>query len=406
MKKNIFFLIFTVLIISCDNEYETVHKFSRPYEVSKEYSIYLDARNILTNIQVRPATNPESPFKIVSTDKYLFIGEMMKGVHVYEKTDSRHVNPLCFIECKYIKAFDVMDDYLYCNNFIDLLVVDIKNPLSARILHREERYFNRYYNSNWNMLEKSVSETSHDRVYQIASKTIFLSGIETDEDPAPDFSEYDQLYEDIIVDEIPDTLKVDKPHVGFTGISGVMNTFGYYSLAFCSYSQSGFHSTQSLIWNTEFNYNYPAIKLHSENEILFILSENNFYYYDYNGNQIQAKSSYISSQIIDASYMTSQKTFWFLSAQGISGELKENGQYTPTSMNIPGAEAITCVNNYIFTLGARLEIHRAPSLELVKKYPDISGSCMLKEGETLITAGKKGVLLYDISDLNNIKLIP
>jgi len=240
MKKNIFFLIITVLLISCDNEFETVHKFSRPYEVSKEYPIYLDASNILTNIQVRPAVTPEKPFKIVSTDKYLFIGEMMKGVHVYEKTDSRHVNPLCFIECKYLKAFDVIDDYLYCNNFIDLLVVDIKNPLSARILHREERYFNRYFYSNWNMSEKNVSSSSDNRLYQIATKTIYLSGIETDAGPAPDFSEYDKLYEDIIVDEIPDTLKVDKPHVGFTGISGVMNTFGYYSLAFCSYSQSGF----------------------------------------------------------------------------------------------------------------------------------------------------------------------
>jgi len=405
--KNIFLtLILAVLIVSCENESETVRKYSKPYYLTRDYPVYLDASDILTDIQVKPVVNPETAFKIVSTDEYIFVGEMMKGVHVYEKTDAQHVNPLCFIECKFLKAFDVMDHNLYCNNFIDLLVIDVENPLQAKILHRETEYFNRYYHHDWNMVSINVSTRSDARLYEIARKTVILTGVETDADP-PDFSEYDRLYGNIVVKEIPDTLKVDKPYVGFTRISDLMYTFGFDFLAFCSYNSSGFQLTQSVLGNMASISYYPAFKLHCEDGVLFALGNNYVHYFDYHNIQSQANTlNYWNGPLTDASYMDSQKTFWLLSENRISGGFTVDGQSISKSVNIPWVAAITCVGGHIITLGNGLEVYSAPSLGIVKKYPGISGSCMLKEGSTLITAGKQGVTFYDISNLNDIQLIP
>jgi len=399
-------LMLAVLITSCENEYETIHKYSRPYYLIKDYPIYLDPSNILTDIQVKPSVNPEEPFKIVSTDGYIFVGEMMKGIHVYEKTDTQHANPLCFIECKFMKAFDVINDHLYCNNFVDLLVIDVKNPMQAKILHREGGYFNRYYDYNMNMPTIYSSTKPDLTLYEIANKSVELSGVETDANPAPGFSEYDQLYGEIVVDAIPDTLTVDKPYAGFVEIGGMMHTFGYNSLALCDYGPKGFQSAQSVVTYPNNNTN-TTLKLLYENEMLFILNDNCIYYYDYNNTQIQTIFyHYYLNSIIDASYMKSQKTFWFLSNNGIVGRLTTDDQYFyPASVNINGVNTITSVGDYLITLGSRLEIYSAPSLDVVKRYPDISGLCMLKEDNTLITVDKQGLFFYDISDLNDIKLI-
>jgi hypothetical protein len=403
MKYIFKLLILLVLVTSCDNEFETIHTYSKQYNLSKDYPIFLDVSNILTNIQVKPSVNPEATFKIASTDKYLFIGEMMKGIHVYEKTDAGHADPLCFIECKHLKAFDLTDDHLYCNNFVDLLVIDVKNPAQARILHREENYFNKYSNPDWNMNTINASESGN-RLYEIALKTVSLSGIETELDPAPDFSEYDKLYGQIIVDAIPDTIKVDKPYVGFAGTPGMMYTFGYNSLAFCTFDHSGFHQAQSSILFPN-NVSSPPSKLHYKDNMLYTSGGSFTTYYDFNLNRQATLYDYSNSKI-DVSYMESQKTFWFLSKSGIYGGQTIDGHTFTASINIPGIETLTCIGDHIITLGSRLEVYSVPLLEVVKKYPDISGSCMLKEGDTLIIAGKKGLSFYDISNLKDIKLIP
>ncbi len=61
----------------------------------------------------------------------------------------------------------------------------------------------------------------------------------------------------------------------------------------------------------------------------------------------------------------------------------------------------------IVTLGDELAVHLPDqdNLHLVKKYP-IQGSCYLKEDNILTIVNAKGLFFYDISDLENIHLIP
>jgi hypothetical protein len=123
--KKILYISLLFALVACEDQYEISHRYSRLYYQHKIYPVWLDASDILVDIQVKSPVNPNDVFKIAANDKYFFVGEKMKGIHVYEKTDEFRVTPLCFIDCKHIKAFDVLDHVLYCNNFVDLLAVDV-----------------------------------------------------------------------------------------------------------------------------------------------------------------------------------------------------------------------------------------------------------------------------------------
>jgi len=66
------------------------------------------------------------------------------------------------------------------------------------------------------------------------------------------------------------------------------------------------------------------------------------------------------------------------------------------------------VENHLITLGNELAVYipAEDELQLVTNYSDISGTCWSKDGNVLAVANAQGLFLYDISNLENIKLIP
>ena len=99
--KNHYYLILVLVLLGCENNYEDIYRYSKVISQSKEYSVFLDMSEI-GNIHVAARMPQVEPFKIVSNDKYYFVGDMLKGIHIYEKK-AGSVSYLCFIECKYIK---------------------------------------------------------------------------------------------------------------------------------------------------------------------------------------------------------------------------------------------------------------------------------------------------------------
>jgi hypothetical protein len=72
------------------------------------------------------------------------------------------------------------------------------------------------------------------------------------------------------------------------------------------------------------------------------------------------------------------------------------------------ASSIFRIGNNVITLGNELSVY-LPSendLKFVKTYPDISGTCYSKVGNVLAVANAQGLFLYDINNLDNIKLTP
>ena len=117
---------------------------------------------------------------------------------------------------------------------------------------------------------------------------------------------------------------------------------------------------------------------------------------------------------LDVSYMPPMNAFFalsgtsvwgvFISGDGVSGFKKTYKDYQIAT----DAVEIFRVGDKLITLGNELSVYSATENEisLVKKYPGISGRCCKKEENILAVANTQGLFLYDITDLENIQLIP
>jgi len=413
--KRILYIFLGFVLVACDT-HEVTHEFERTFVTSRQYSIYLDTREIRTDIQVKPPINIDTAFKIVANDRFVFVGEAMKGIHVFEKNTGQ---PLNFIQINHLRAFDVVDDMLFSNNFVDLLIIDVENPSDARILHREKDFFNRFNDSTLN-LRTIYNPLIRSYMYEIGLKVVNLTVTVTHTNPDPDFSEADELYGNFIVTEIPTTIPHaatffifdDMPFAGIINVAGNIYTFGDNNIMRISYSEAdGLRTSQSVI--TIPNYR-PNNHLRYKDGMIFIFGRNlQTLFLDYHNILTQNHSSigWFGSPIDVVSVREPENSFVGLNSNhflvGVTLNIFPN-ILTPTSM----ATSIINVNDTILALGSQLTLHRfflrdnIRVMERVGEYPNISGMAMLRESNTLFVANRNGLFIYDISDLKNITLKP
>ena len=417
--KNKFVIVLFFVLVACEDQYEVTHKYSRLISQSKTYPVYLDMSEI-GNIQVKNSAIPATPFKIVSNDKYYFVGDMMKGVHVYKMQGEY----LCFIECKYLKAFDVIGDFLFCNNFVDLVVLDVTNPLQTTVRHREKNHFNKFTREveHWN-----IPYDIQGLIVDYQQHT--LNGIITEKHPELDFSEYDQLYGYLTTTDIPNSWisnypENDKPYAGIIKVGNdKIYTLGNFCWAICTYQGGLFRVTEGDYSTTGYqtpNYYinaYPMRLLNKDGIICIqyslnylstgtgtfdcIMYSESFYVPFYTLYQ----PDYVS---MDVTYVASLKTFFVLTRNSIrTVSITDDNPFMHNYLEydiFSGAVSIIEAQEKLITLGNRLTVYipTENGIQFLKKYPDISGTCMLKEGNVLAVANQKGLFFYDISDLENI----
>lgn len=428
--KQLSCLFLLLVLLGCEDNFEDTHRYSKLITSSKDYPIYLDMMEI-GDIQVRENSTLLSPFKILSNDNYYFVGDMLKGVHVYEKEASR-ANYLCFIECRYIKDFELTDNLLFCNNLVDMVVIDVNNPMEINILHRQKNHFNRFsgYKEHWNI------PYENEKGPIVGTERHELTGTVTEEQPNLDFSEYDQLYGNLTSKVIPDNWfsdhpEYDKPYLGIIKLgTDEIYTYGTYnSWTICTYpsEELGVFKVREVDLWTEPRGNYAPpyyysdafpVRMFFEDNMVYILGAayNNSGYCDcitYNKNYPLTYHLYFPDfRPLDITYMQTMQAFFVLSGQSIWVAYKSSDSvYMERYIDyeIPtDATSIFNVGNNVLTLGNHLSVY-SPSenqLKLVKEYPEISGTCYSKVEDVLTIANTQGIFFYDITDLENIQLIP
>jgi hypothetical protein len=424
--KQLIYLLLLLVLLGCEDNYEDTYRYSKIITQSKTYPVYLDMSEI-GNIQVKQESPLENPIKILSNDKYYFVGDMLKGIHVYEKK-AGGANYLCFIECKYIKDFELVDNLLYCNNLVDLVVIDVSNPKEIELLHRQKNHFNQFksYKENWNIPYVDGKGLIVDY------ETHELTGMVTEKQPDLDFSEYDQLYGNLTTKVLPDNWfgdqpEYDKPYVGMIKLgTDEIYTYGSYNSWFISSYSSGFFSVreEDLWTNPRGNYAPPyyysnafPFKMFFEDSLIFVLgaSSANTGYADcitYNESYVLTYHLYFPEfRPVDITYLPAMKAYFVLSGQSVWGAFKNSESVYMdryVDYEIPtDATSIFLVKNHLITLGSKLSVY-SPSeneLKLVNDYPGMSGMCYLKEKDVLAVANTQGLFLYDISNPEIIQLI-
>ncbi|NVO19590.1 MAG: hypothetical protein HXX13_07810 [Bacteroidetes bacterium] len=101
------------------------------YMERKSYSAYvpqyMSYQDMRTPPKLKSASDISEPGKIYIKGQYLFINEKYKGIHIYDNSNPASPVNMAFIDIPGNVDMAVKGDYLYADNYVDLLVMNISN---------------------------------------------------------------------------------------------------------------------------------------------------------------------------------------------------------------------------------------------------------------------------------------
>jgi len=129
-------LILPLLLVSCtDREVQTV--------TWTEYEpVYMSHEEFLNSVALEEPRDLSDPGKIYFYDGHLFVNEVNKGVHIIDNRDPSNPQNVGFINIPANKDIAVNGDLLYADSQKDLLVFNISNLSSPELIERVEDVFN------------------------------------------------------------------------------------------------------------------------------------------------------------------------------------------------------------------------------------------------------------------------
>ncbi|MBI2283181.1 MAG: hypothetical protein HYU71_05690 [Bacteroidetes bacterium] len=127
MKQHSFlFFILVALVISCTKDNLEEHfTFFKPVYVTKE--------SVKANIRSSEPELLENPGKLVVKDKYLYLNDADKGIHIIDISNPSQIKNVVFIHIPGCIDLAVKGDYLYADCYTDMVTIDISNPLQVTV---------------------------------------------------------------------------------------------------------------------------------------------------------------------------------------------------------------------------------------------------------------------------------
>ena len=138
MKKiytnTIFPLFILMLLVSgCEDKFTEQYLSAEPV-----YMSYKDFREAVKSESLHALVNPG---KIYYKDNYLYINELMKGIHVYNNTNPASPVYAGFITIPGNVDMVIRGNIMYADSYIDLVAIDISSPASSKEVARLKGVF-------------------------------------------------------------------------------------------------------------------------------------------------------------------------------------------------------------------------------------------------------------------------
>ncbi len=118
--------------------------------------IYMTDQEFRDAVKMEESRELETPGKIYLHDGYLFINELNKGVHIIDNRDPSAPSKVGFITIPANKDIAVKGERLYADSNRDLLVFDISDLQNAELIAREKGVFERFANQPPGILTEAV----------------------------------------------------------------------------------------------------------------------------------------------------------------------------------------------------------------------------------------------------------
>lgn len=100
--------------------------------------VYVQPEVFRQPIQAGPARQIENPGKIYVYQNYLFINELRKGIHLIDNSNPAQPQPISFIDIPGNVDMAVRGGMLYADNYVDIVAIDISNPVNPAYAGRSE----------------------------------------------------------------------------------------------------------------------------------------------------------------------------------------------------------------------------------------------------------------------------
>jgi hypothetical protein len=128
-------LIIMMSIVSCKDVTIEYRKYTANVP---QYMSYDDMRK---PVKSTAAYEVQTAGKIYIKDNYLFVSEKYKGIHVFDNSNPASPVNLSFIDIPGNVDLAIRDHYLYADNYVDLVVLDISNISSPVEVARIQNIF-------------------------------------------------------------------------------------------------------------------------------------------------------------------------------------------------------------------------------------------------------------------------
>ncbi|MEO9964724.1 MAG: hypothetical protein ABJF11_02980 [Reichenbachiella sp.] len=134
----LFLIMLSILIQGCKEACDTeIYTYYEP--------VYAPKSEVVKDASLEEPRPIDSPGKIYYKDDYLFINEVDQGIHVIDNRDRSNPVSVGFIDLPGNKDLAAAGDFLYADNYTDLVVLDISNKSNIMEVNRIEDVFDAYY---------------------------------------------------------------------------------------------------------------------------------------------------------------------------------------------------------------------------------------------------------------------
>jgi len=389
--------------------------------------VYMSYTDLRSAVKMTTAREMNNPGKIYFKDNFIFINEKMKGVHVYDVSNPNNPQNKGFIEIPGNVDIAIKDNILYADSYIDLVSIDVSSFSAIKEVGRVEKIF-------------PYTLPTYDTKYPVA-KLDEKKGVVTEWEVKSVRQELEQIYyptyyryESNTMDKGFYTLGSVSSSSGATGstygVGGSMARFGLYKDFLYVVNQSSLltfklnSNSQVTLLNTNYvNWNAETI----------FITDNHLFLGTQNGLIVLAlEVPEKPVQIGNFTHMTScdpvviKGDLAFVTLKGGSTcrggilnqldvvqmsnsytkftLLKSYPMFGPQGLGIDGDLLFLCDGD------AGLKIYNATdplaiSQNLIASFPSINAYDVIPMNSYLFMIGEKGFMLYDYTNIQNIKQI-
>lgn len=103
--------------------------------------IYITYEELRTSFSVKGGQDLQKPGKIYYMEPYMYVNEYQEGIHVLDLSDPSNPVNRAFISIPGNVDMAIRNNILYADSYIDLLLIDITDPLNPELDQRIEKLF-------------------------------------------------------------------------------------------------------------------------------------------------------------------------------------------------------------------------------------------------------------------------